>query len=221
MNYGKPPTVIGQYDLDWQEYMHYMYLPVVVPCVHSSPIGRVRLPERLRFLWPLLSAVLHEEKGCEGRYVYVTARRGFAVPGNPLNRPGWHTDGFGTSDVNYIWTDAYPTRFAVQPFSGIIEDHIISMAQFENQTRAGRVHSYPLKSLLRLDSEVVHSVPEIPAPGGERGFVKISVSESRYNLAGNSHNYLFDYDWKMWSRDEIRNDPSYAGGDSGPQERVA
>jgi hypothetical protein len=36
-------------------------------------------------------------------------------------------------------------------------------------------------------------------------------------LKGNSHNYLFDYDWKMWDRDVLRNDPAYAGKDVGPQ----
>lgn len=27
----------------------------------------------------------------------------------------------------------------------------------------------------------------------------------------------FDYDWMMWDRAEVRNDPAYAGGDAGPQ----
>ncbi len=158
-------------------------------------------------------------------YVYVTARRGFATPDNPLNRPGWHADGFGTQDVNYIWSDCFPTRFAEGDFVGIDDDHVRSVEQFETQIKQGatrapfiRVYSGQAKTVYRLDASVIHATPLIHGGGGERSFFKISFSNDRYNLRGNSHNHLFDYDWKMWARDEVRNDPAYAGGDAGPQE---
>jgi hypothetical protein len=56
-----------------------------------------------------------------------------------------------------------------------------------------------------------------PPPGGMRSFLKISLSHQKYNLVGNSHNYLFDYNWDLHDRDTLRNDPAYAGKDSGPQ----
>lgn len=205
--------------------MHYLYLPVVMPDGEGDDWG-VQLPERLEFLRSLIHRVMDAEqrRGLDltSQYVYVTARRGYATPGNPLNRPGWHTDGFGSGDVNYIWTDRYPTRFAVGGFKDISDDHVRSAEQFEGQVIDNLMGWVPVSegepsTVYRLDPFVVHSTPIIPAPGGDRSFLKISVSPDRYNLLGNSHNHLFDYDWKMWSRAEVRNDPAYAGGDAGPQ----
>jgi len=217
--YGRPPRVVAFPNLEWDEYLHYMYLPVVLP---ECAWGSIRLPPRLEFLRRVIEFVCERERAFyNGARVYVTARRGYATPGNPLNRPGWHADGFGTDDVNYVWTDRFPTLFAIQDFQKISTDHVRSIEQFEEQVDPVRVVTFPDRALLRLDPFVVHAAPEIPAPGGERGFLKISLSHEKYNLRGNSHNYLFDYAWKMWSRDEVRNDPAYAGGDAGPQEIAA
>jgi hypothetical protein len=207
--YGNAPIDVGNYLLsDWQEYMHYMYLPVVMP---ERP--GLRIPERLSFAADLIQDTIDRESG-KFAYAYVTARRGYATPGNPLNRPGWHSDGFGTDDVNYVWTDRWPTDFAVQPFRDISTDHAESVRQFGLQLIPHLIRHYPDRELLRLDASVIHAAPTIPAPGGERSFFKVSFSNSRYNLAGNSHNYLFGYDWKMFSRTEVRNDPAYASKDA-------
>lgn len=227
MTYGKPPeVVIGHFPLDWDEYMHWLYLPVDMP----TGVPGFRLPPNLEFLrWMLIRIERYEREFHRNKfdYIYVTARRGFATPGNPLNRPGWHADGFGTQDVNYIWCDAYPTRFACGEFVNISSDHVKSAEQFEDQVAAGSidgtisVFSGAANTVYRLDPSVIHATPEIPAPGGDRSFLKVSLSNDRYNLRGNSHNHLFDYDWKMWDRAEVRNDPAYAGGDAGPQEVTA
>ena len=214
--FGVAPDLVRRFAPRWDEYMHYLYLPVAMPA-----IGGIRLPQRLLFLKELITEIMLAENWWDGYYnagyVYVTARRGYATPGNPLNRPGWHTDGFGTEDVNYIWTDRYPTRFALGAFKDISTDHVRSAEQFEEQAPGMEIITYEPGSLLRLDPFVVHCTPEIPAPGGERSFLKISLSKQRYNLRGNSHNYGLPYAWKMWDRAEVRNDPAYAGGDTGPQ----
>jgi hypothetical protein len=66
--------------------------------------------------------------------------------------------------------------------------------------------NYPCNTLIRLDQSVIHRVA-ISNDGCVRAFVKISASKNKYNLAGNAHNYLFDYDWEMVQRDEKRNHP--------------
>jgi len=235
MKYGAPPEAIQLFELECPEYMHYLYLPIILPG------GSLRLPKRLEWARPMIGAALCVEAGFDAealaqQHVYVTARHGYATPGNPLNRPGWHADGFGSQDINYIWSDRWPTRFAVGEFVNISDDHVLSAQQFDEQveraeslaefrvTRPGlpepklRIVEGREFMLYRLDSSMIHSVPIIPPPGGERTFLKISFSPDKYNLAGNSHNYLLDYDWKMWKREEVRNHPAYAGGDSGPQE---
>ncbi len=227
--YGQRPEYIGRFEPEWHEYMHYLYLPVDIP----EKQHRVVLPRNLEFVRDMVEAAKFNElrvMGNQHDYIYVTARRGYASPGNPLNRPGWHADGFGSDDINYIWSDRWPTRFAIGEFTGISDDHIKSVEQFEQQIAVASSHEAIGEEpeieieegepyvLYRLDPSVIHATPIIPAPGGDRSFIKISFSNSRYNLLGNSHNYDLDYGWKMYSRSEIRNDPAYAGGDAGPQE---
>lgn len=214
VRYGDAPKTLGRYNLEFGEYMHYMYLPIRMPGASTYDF---RIPKNLEFAEELVSKIVGEERfsyGNQWDYVYLTARRGFATPGNPLNRPGWHADGFGTSDINYVWTDRYPTLFAVQEFQGINEDHVESIKAFEDQIQKDKIVTFPDKVVLRLDPSVIHAAPEIPAPGGERSFFKISFSNDKYNLAGNSHNYEFDYYWEMYKRDEVRNDPARGGKDA-------
>lgn len=211
-SYGDPPEVMAVFDLDFAEYMHFMYLPIRIG---SEAPWDLRVPRRLMFARDLILHATYVEwkRGHAWQYVYLTARRGFATPGNPLNRPGWHADGFGTDDVNYVWTDRYPTQFALQRFTGVSDDHVESLRAFEDQIIPDRIRTYPNRTLLRLDPFVIHAAPEIPPPGGERLFLKVSFSNDRYDLIGNSHNYLFDYEWPMHSRAEVRNDPARAAGD--------
>lgn len=230
--YGVAPVDLGEFPVAWHEYLRYLYLPVVIPDhdllspvqvslnprigVMPSPIDIV-LPERLRFAEPMVEAAIDDYlAGHHGwpvtrwsdLYVYVSAHRGYATPGNPLNRPGWHTDGFGSDDLNYVWFDAVPTWMAVQPFVGIDPDHVASLDQMTAQIDHDRViKDLPCQHLYRLTPHVVHAAPEIPAPGLTRSFLKISISAHRYNLLGNSHNYQIAYQWQMHDRAELRNDP--------------
>lgn len=213
--YGSAPEIIDEYELQFDEYMHYMYLPIRIP---DDP-GRLTintLPARLLFAYEMVMGARFNERrlGNDWQYIYVTARRGFATPGNPLNRPGWHSDGFGTEDINYVWTDRFPTLFAEQEFDEVEADHVSSIKQFKEQIRPENVKTYGDNLLMRLDSSVIHAAPNIPAPGGERSFFKISFSNSRYNLRGNSHNHRLEYDWEMFDRSSVRNDPAHANTDT-------
>lgn len=233
--YGEAPTVLGEHTLAWDEFMHYLYLPVRIPARDDArvPLGidcdahqpatgpQYALPERLGFLGPIMHNVIHdarrESSHLTDPYVYVTARRGYATPGNPLNRPGWHCDDFGGTDLNYVWSDAYPTRFlqSTTPLN-IPEDDAASMIRMDNYAAVADggslwIEEYPDRSLLRLTPWVIHDTPIIPAPGGMRSFFKISVSTHRYDLLGNSHNYLLDYDWPMHDRASVRNQPAGNG----------
>jgi len=193
--YGKAPISLGTLDLHVPEHMYYLYLPV------RMPYSEFRLPDRLKFVMPILYQVKYDIDS----YVYLTVKRGYAVPDNPLSRPGWHTDGFETDDINYLWYDSFPTLFAVQEFEGIVQDHKTSYRQFTDQIDPLSITEYPVKTLLMLDDSVVHQSPV--GAQGERQFIKVSVSTHKYNLEGNSHNYLFDYSWAMKSRQEQRNHP--------------
>jgi hypothetical protein len=213
--YGAAPVEVGQFNPAWTEFMHYLYMPVRMRL--SDPYdgnAGIRLEVRLGMFYPMVMAALADarKQGFTNPYVYLTARRGVATPENPLNRPGWHCDGFGTDDLNYIWYDRFPTRFAQGEFHDISDSHIDSLEQFEQQSRGLYHYTYPNCRLLRLNRYVVHNTPLVEATA-VRSFLKISISNHRYNLVGNSHNYLFDYDWPMFDRSLIRNDPARAGLD--------
>ncbi|AXC36304.1 hypothetical protein SEA_FORK_78 [Microbacterium phage Fork] len=219
MKYGNAPELHGIWDLEFEQYMHYMYLPIAIP---DDPQFDFTLPPELEFARELIEHAWNTEINEHDNlwtHVYVTARRGFATPGNPLNRPGWHSDGFGTPDINYVWTDRYPTLFAIGDFGEISDDHLESTRQFEERAAGLYQSTHADKTLMRLDPSVIHTAPPIPAPGGERSFFKVSFSNTRYNLKGNAHNYMLNYDWPMYDRATVRNDPSRAQDDTVEEEK--
>jgi hypothetical protein len=206
MSYGKLPTALGQYHLDGLEMMLYQYLPIKL-AGHPLPTSE----RRLRRFETIIGAAVCDYIGTFGldryvnAYVYVTAKCMYITPGSCFNRPGWHTDGFGTEDINYIWYDAHPTQFSTGPFTDISDDHELSIQQFDAQAK--EVVAYAPEMLLRLDRYMVHRVnPEMP--GGMRTFLKVSISADKYNLKGNSVNYDLPYSWDMADRKEHRNTPS-------------
>lgn len=204
--------------------MYYLYLPVAM--LQETVRGPfMRIPPNLMSVAELLYDAVDAEHAA-GRmwpYVYISARKGWATPDAPLNRPGWHCDGFGTTDMNYVWWSGPGTRFwsfvradlAAPPEPGA--DHIRSLEVFEQlaTNHPEAVWTPPERMLYQLDPYVIHATPIIEAPGCMRQFVKISFSREKYNLYGNSHNYLFDYDWPMVDRDTVRNDTTKAGRDYG------
>ena len=211
MKYGKPPEFVDHFDVNLGEVMYYLYLPVAM----AGDMTDVRLPPNVEALRPMIdAAILHA--GRDGRlfqYVYLSARKGWATPDNPLNRPGWHADGFGSEDLNYVWWRGPGTRFALHGFDNISEDHIVSMQQFADQVNPEFVATYPEGGLYCLDRYVVHATPLIGPPGCMRQYAKVSLSNERYNLENNSHNYRFTYDWPLHRREILRNDPAGAGRD--------
>lgn len=213
MIYGKAPVYLGQFEFVLPEVMYYLYLPIVMD------YSETRVPPALRCCSGLIDRAIkyvgqvdtaHRDNY---RYVYLSARKGWASPDNPLNRPGWHCDGFGTDDLNFVWWDGPGTRFALQPFQGIVSDHNRSMTQFNDQVDYKKVVTYDEHGLYVIDPSVVHATPVIESPGCMRQYVKLSMSDHQYNLENNSHNYLFDYRWDLHPRAAARNDTSTAQKD--------
>lgn len=197
--YGQEPVVVGQLELVPEEMCFVQYLPIAFP---TEQFSGVRIPANLEWCRPLVNLCLEDT---HDKYVYLTVKHLYVTPNNMGNRPGWHSDGFGTEDINYIWCDKYPTEFCIQEFD-ITEDCDLSLHEMESQTKDENIKTYGENTLLRLDKYNVHRTPVVGE--GYRTFVKISVSKDRYNLVGNAHNYLFDYDWEMVVRSETRNHTS-------------
>lgn len=200
--YGTEPKLLGNFDLEVSEMMLYMYLPIKMPGSADFYI-----PQRLETFRPLIWASIDavgDDDFVEACYLYITAKHIYVTADNKGNRPGWHSDGFMTDDYNFIWSDMCPTEFAIQPMR-LIQDELLSIDQMQSEIDSENVIMYPNNHLLMLDQYNIHRVSESENYSGMRTFVKISLSKNKYNLEGNSHNYLMDYRWDMFKRVEHRN----------------
>jgi len=199
--YGKAPIDLGKFDLAFPEMMFYLYLPVKMAGVEFNTLD---VPRNLRFVVPILRDLVVKEDD----YVYITAKNMWYEPGGTYNRTGWHTDGFMSDDKNYIWCDTVPTEFIEATNLVLYQDHARSMAQMQQYVDDNhlKVYSAKPKHFLELDEFVIHQPPRV-LEAGMRGFIKISVSKDKYNLVGNSHNHLIDYNWAMCDRKATRNHP--------------
>lgn len=207
--YGELPEVvcnIGR-DIDCEEMMYYLYFPIKLP--ESEIVLETRL-EKFRTIIDMALANNAESLGGKAnKYVYLTVKTLPFCKGNTGQRPGWHSDGFMTDDINYIWYTDVPTIFceADAPMP-IIQDHEKSLTEMEMLATNGRHVSYPNRTLLRLDQGVIHKVNENSCFEGVRTFVKISISDQPYALKGNSINSRLPLGFEYKDRIKSRNCPT-------------
>lgn len=200
MIYGALPEDLGLIDLSPVEMMFWLYCPI------SSPGELEDVPANLQQFGPILDAVhAYDRQAYDDSYVYLTAKTLY-VSGDNANRPGWHSDGFGTDDVNYIWYDRAPTQFIESSFS-LPTDCADAMAYMALAAENQPIITFPNKHLLRLTPAIIHRVQPNVSPG-VRTFVKVSLSKDRYNLEGNSVNHRMRQRWPMLPRDAERNHPT-------------
>lgn len=206
MGYGELPKDLGVFEVVCEEMLFYQYLPIKL-----AGYSDVVFENRLTCFKDLISECISDfkikfgNKSFKENYVYITAKSMFQVPGCSFNREGWHSDGFLTEDINYIWCDNTPTVFNSSPFVLTLDDSL-SMREMDCQAKEENNVTFKEGNLLRLNQYNIHKVSEISKPT-MRTFVKISFSRDKYDLIGNSKNYLLDYNWNMRIRGKERNIP--------------
>lgn len=201
---------IGEIDVQASEMCFVQYLPIRLRYDRWDFPGSVLIPDNLKWTGPVVDRCLKDFEHRHGEwygYIYLTAKHMFVSSESSMNRPGWHIDGYGTDDINYFWYDKFPTEIANQEFYDLSDDHEASLIQMEEQVDRNCIVTFPDRSLLRLDNTVVHRVAPV-TKSDYRTFVKVSFSNDKYNLKGNAHNYLLDYEFNMVERERIRNHPS-------------
>lgn len=206
MNYGQLPKQLGEFIVKCKEMMFYQYLPIKL-------IGEIQpiYEDRLKCFDKIVGASCCDyiaDFGLDNyreSYVYLTAKYMYQDEYCSYNRHGWHSDGFMTNDINYIWCDKSPTLFNTTNFN-LVQDDEGSLVQMKIQAKSINNVKFEENELLRLNQYVIHKVAE-DGYKGMRCFVKISFSKDKYDLIGNSHNYLLNYDWQMKERKEERNIP--------------
>ena len=127
MRYGELPKELGIFEVEAKEMMFYQYLPIKMPN-ETQPIYE----QRLKCFDALVGAICCDYIGefwldnYVNSYVYLTAKHLYQMPNCSFNRTGWHSDGFLTDDINYIWCDKYPTIFNKTDFDLPLDD-LLSM----------------------------------------------------------------------------------------------
>jgi len=199
MIYGSLPDDLGLIDIDPKEMMFWMYCPVKVP------YGELCLPDNLKLFQPIIDGVMANDD-VHAKYMYLTAKTLWVEGSYIGNRAGWHSDGFGTDDVNYIWYTDCPTEFIGGEFH-LSTDCDQSMIEMEKIAETSKIITYGNKHLLRLTPEVIHRSPII-FPSGIRSFVKVSLSDNVYDLEGNSINHGLGVKFNLHPRKVERNHPA-------------
>jgi hypothetical protein len=204
--YGALPVILPQIKINCPEMLFYQYLPVKM-----AGSKDIIMETRLDCFRPILIAAYKDYAKDYGMirlnasYIYLTAKCMYQPKGESFNRKGYHSDGFMTSDTNYIWSDCQPTIFNKGAFK-LSQDDDKSITQMNRQAFKENEVSYPANTLIRLNQFNIHKVQ--PADKLTlRTFVKISFSLDKYDLEGNSHNHLIDYKWDLRKREEKRNIP--------------
>lgn len=204
--YRQAPVLLdGEFTVEPTEMFAYQYLPIKM-----AGEGYCTIEERLRFLEPIIQECLVDfsltaKADLIDQYIYLSAKNLFITKGTNLNRLGWHSDGFLSDDINYVWCNAVPTVWNKSEFL-ITPDHSLSLAEFQEQADPWNDVEIPVNRIARLNQFVVHR-PGVAEETVCRMFVKVSFSKEKYNLIGNSHNYLLDYNWEMKHRNAERNHP--------------
>lgn len=213
--YGSEPVEIASdVIVDNSEMYFYQYLPVKMA---YDTYWSGNLPPQLERLKGMITCIVDDFninvlKGCPNDdfyqyYMYVTAKCLYVPKGENLNRMGWHCDGFMTDDINYIWCDSIPTEYVTGEFK-LVQDHVKSIEQMYKMLYYKDPFKCKVNSIYRLDETVIHRCDFNRSDNAVlRHFVKVSFSKEKYNLRGNSHNYLLDYNWEMKNRDADRNHP--------------
>ncbi len=194
--YGAAPKELGRIELDTSEMMFWLYCPIKMAGARYDT-----LPRQLEKFDELLDIVYEDVRDSFGvarwreSYVYLSVKVLHVTPDAPGNRPGWHSDGFLTNDLNYIWADRNPTEFFItdEPF-GVEPDHASSMRAFDWMARhllrskGDRLEHAKPNHLYRLDQTNIHRV-SLNVESGKRAFVKVSISDKPYVQLGNSINH--------------------------------
>lgn len=188
------------------------------PSVTDMPIKfpgtGYRIPNELRQYKEALQACIDFEhasnpKARENYYAYLTIDQSYVKRGSSQRGLGLHSDSIQGPRIQpkveiehtYLCVDRDPTVFCVQPFDMGKYDtrqHWLN-AIFEQQAKKQNYTSHNPYTVNLFDAYSVHSA--VPAAeSATRTLFRLIYSVRQFDRLGNTHNNLFDYNWKMQRR---------------------
>lgn len=132
------------------------------------------------------------------RYCYVSAKRQPLGAQASFSRPGWHIDGYLSTDDTFIYSDVFPTLYSVSTFT-LSPEHGASLVEMQAQARPEDTREMSAGALVHISRTCVHRV-QIPPVPHTRTFVKFVFSHRPFNLEGNAINPLLPAPWPMMPR---------------------
>ena len=192
--YGTLPQDLGFININNDESCLCLYMPIKLKNRYHEVLPR-HLQKYQRILDCVHDDLIIGAKSTSGyvdKYIHLTVKAQFVSGQCTGQRSGWHSDGFMTDDVNYIYYDSFPTEF----YDGsklklqLTQDHNKSLDELKKMDvfMRNEIVTFPEKHLLKLDQYVIHRPQEYMVPSF-RTFVKVSVSDHLYALKGNTINY--------------------------------
>lgn len=197
-----------------------MDLPIKMP--HSD----LMVPTEFNQFTESIEKICQHQKSTgeyDNWYAYLCIDQRTANPGSSQRRPGEHADSFPTgnvsinrpSDTIYLAYNAIPTEFCYGNFtftSNIdTSDNKQILNHFSRQTVYTKI--FNPYTILKMDTGHVHRVGiNTTNKPINRTFLKLTFSPDIFNRVGNDHNYLFDYNWPLYSRTVERNNSSIIDG---------
>ncbi|MBI3633563.1 MAG: hypothetical protein HY226_04695 [Candidatus Vogelbacteria bacterium] len=182
------------------------------------PGSEFRVPKEFRQLFPLIQRIANYErvinKSCyDEYYCYMSVDQALVKAGVLQREAPAHVDGFQGARWNpkvrcnhtYVISDALPTAYYHQPFELDDLDEARHNFFWEFNRQVAMTNSefvwYPAQYELNLmDCYTVHRGVEAEVDT-YRTWVRLSFEVRTFDRLGNTHNPMFNYNWKMVERD--------------------
>jgi hypothetical protein len=142
-------------------------------------------------------------------FAYIGIDQSYVEAGKRQRSAEKHTDGIQGPRIQpkipiehtYLCVDRDPPKVYVQSFDlgeAKADTHFLTPI-FEKQAKESSALRMKPYVISLLDAYTVHQAV-LATESGLRTLMKLSFSTRTFDRTGNSHNYLFDYNWEMHSR---------------------
>jgi len=179
----------------------------------KMPGSEIKIPEELAQFREFLQKIIDHEKAVnpdfDEFYMYLTVDQHAVKAGTTHRRPGVHIDGVQGARYKvklppehlYSASDSLGTVFYDQPFDLTALDpakqHV--HAELERQAKETNARATPDFDIAFWDSYSVHRA-DVAKADFVRTFIRVEFSKKQYDSEGDTHNPLFEYDWKPVAR---------------------
>jgi thymidylate kinase len=149
----------------------------------------------------------------EDYFCYMSVSSHELLPWEIQRRPGLHCDGFQScrhtdnafGEYAFVISDAVPTVWYIESFdvSNLDRSKDDFFVHFSEKAKPYQTCDTSPYDIVMMDPYCLHSpATNKSLESVQRTFIRLMFSTREYDRAGNHHNALFDYSWKMEARDQ-------------------